>query len=270
MNGRRGVGLVLLVVLLVMAALGLSFVLRGPAQGHERTAEVTTPGAVGRLSFNRLWGSIAEATGVESEGAIAQGFSVSWNADGSLRGLRFRALTADGILLQAGYIGNGSPDVPVRVSVYGSEAGSEIRPTFSGVPLDELFLVLDALGLPSFEPLLGDAPPDDFYELISGSLSTSGSGDVLWMEKTFRREGAEFVRIHPTDTKGRTYGSATVLLAGTVMRSQKAGGPAAGVAATTTGPSSTAAPRTTNTVAQSGGWSSTTFTYFLVPVSEVR
>lgn len=269
MNGRRAVGLVLLAVI---AAFALFFVLRTPARGRDLHVEVTSPGTVGSLSFNRLWGSIVGATGVESEGAIAQGFDVSWNADGSVRGLNFQALTADGFLLQAqaGYLGLGSPDVPMRVSVYGSEVGSEVRSTFSGVPLDELFLVVDALGLPSFEPLLGDAPPDDFYELDSGSLGISGSGDVLWMEKTFRREGAEFVRIHPTDTQGRTYGPGIVPLAGTVMRSQKVGGATAGAAPTTAGPSSIAAPPATNAVPPSGGWSSTTFTYFLVPVSEVR
>lgn len=269
MSGRRAVGLVLLVVVVAFAFFIVS---RIPARGRDLSVDVMSSSTVGTLSFNRLWGSIVEATGVESEGAMAQDFNVTWNADGSLRGLRFQALTADGFLLQAGYNGHGSPGVPVAVYVYGGEVGSEVRSTFWGVPLDELFLVVDALGLPLFEPLLGDAQPSDFYELGSGSLTTSGSGDVLWMEKTFRREGTEFVRIHPTDTQGRTYGPGTVLLAGTVMRSQKAGGVAATAvgAPTTMGPSSTAAPPATNAVPQSGGWSSTTFTYFLVPVSEVR
>lgn len=269
MSGRRAVGLVLLVVI---AAFALFFVYRTPARGRDLHVEVTSPGTVGSLSFNRLWGSIVGATGFESEGAIAQDFRVMWNADGSLRGLDFQALTADGFLLQVGCFWYGTPGVPVKVSVNGGEVGSEVRSTFSGVPLDELFLVLDALGLPLFEPLLGDAPPDDFYELDSGSLGISGPGDVLWMEKTFRREGAEFVRIHPTDAKGRTYGPGIVPLAGTVMRSQKAGEATTrgGAAPTTTGPSSTAAPAVTNAVPQSGSWSSTTFTYFLVPVSEVR
>lgn len=267
MNGRRAVGVALLVV---VGAFAFFFVSRIPARGRDLSVEVMSSGTVGTLSFNRLWGSIVEATGVESEGAIAQDFHVMWSADGSLRGVDFQVLTADGFLLQAAYNGHGSPGVPVRVYVYGGEVGSGVSSTFWGVSLDELFLVLDALGLPSFEPLLGDAPPSDFYELNSGSLTSSGSGDVLWMEKTFRREGAEFARIHPTDTKGRTYGPGIVPLAGTVMRSEKAGEAAARGVPATTGPSSTAAPLATNAAPQSGGWSSTTFTYFLVPVSEVR
>ncbi len=119
MNGRRAVGLVLLVAIVAVV---LFFVLRIPARSRDLSAEVMSPGTVGHLSFNRLWGSIVEATGVESEGAM-------------------RSQTADG---------------------------------------------------------------------------------------------------------------------------------AAGGAPTTAGPSSTAAPPATNAVPPSSGWSSTTFTYFLVPVSEVR
>jgi hypothetical protein len=183
--------------LVVLVALVLAGSVIGCTSSDEISLTIDAPTDAHAFSFNRLWGRLAQAAGVEAEGASLTEFHFTSDAAGTVRLFDFQVMTSDGFFLQ--YTG-----VPgSKASIYGHRIASDEpqRASSWSVPLDPIFGALDALGLKELQSQLDGGVGGAPLSVITAMRDAQGRGAARAEQRALYYVGSGFVELGPEDSR---------------------------------------------------------------------
>jgi hypothetical protein len=130
--------------LAVVGGLFCMVLLAGCGPPKEVAAIIVAPGNVSTLNLNRLWGRVAEATGVDAEGATLEQLQLICDFSGTIRLFNFQVFTRDRYFLQFGQVGG-----VAKASVFGSRTpdGEVFQHSSWSTSLDPVFDAFDRIGV---------------------------------------------------------------------------------------------------------------------------
>lgn len=205
---------VLVAALVVLAVVAVAFFWRGQsADSVERlNIQVKAPVDARTLSFNRLWGQLAQATAVNPDGASVENLRLHYLPSGAIRSLELQVLTQDRWLLQLICV-----EGTRNMAVSGSRIpDGELLPQKSSwsVPLDPLFSSIDRLGLDALESELETSAAVESLMLEVGYRDADGGSHVPPNEPAFYYENGGLVHLVPDDPRRECSSSEVVLMMG--------------------------------------------------------
>ena len=193
--------LAILIAVLAVAVIALAGVVAGCGSSDEVFIVVDYPSSAFTISFNRLWGQLAQAVGVDPEGARLEDFKLICDASGAIQTLDFQVVTRDRFFLQ--FVGTRG----VKASWYGRRVpADEMLPVSSwDVPLDPVFGALDALGVKTLGQQLNGGAGGAPLSVLLEMRDQQGLGLVHAPQRALYYEGAGFVELG-TDDYRREFG----------------------------------------------------------------